>query len=99
MSWHQGDHPELLLPLEIPSSCRERVNIDFVTKLPTTPRNHDMIVTIIDSLTKRVHRFTIKEANLTAACFAGLFIEYYVRAHGIPVSIVSDRDVQFTSAF
>jgi hypothetical protein len=83
----------LLSPLDIPLSRGEHIYIDFVTKLLTMSQNHDTIVTIIDGLTKRVHRFTIQEADLTAEQFAQLILEHYFRAHKIPVSIASDRDV------
>jgi hypothetical protein len=43
----------LLSPLEIPMACRERINIDFITKLPITEKGNDTIVTIVDGLIKR----------------------------------------------
>lgn len=89
----------LLSPLDIPAARGERINIDFVTKLPTSTSGNDTIVTIVDGLTKRVRWFATKEAELTAERFAELFLEHYVRYRGIPESIVSDRDTRFTSEF
>lgn len=43
--------------------------------------------------------FATREANLIVEKFASLFIEHYVRAQGIPTSIVSDCDVRFQSNF
>jgi hypothetical protein len=39
------------------------------------------------------------EATLTVESFAGLFLEHYVRTHGIPLAIISARDVRFQSTF
>lgn len=52
-----------------------------------------MIVTIIDSLTKRVRQFATCEADLSAEKFTRLFIDNYICSHGIPTVIDSDRDV------
>ena len=89
----------LLSPLEVPVARGDRVNIDFVTKLPSSQSGMDTIVTIIDGLSKRVRWFAAKEADLTAERFAEMFLDNYVRHRGMPGSIVSDRDVRFTSAF
>jgi len=97
---HKNDRPYgLLQPLPIPLERAERVNIDFVTKLPTSEAGYDEVATIIDSLTKRAWWIPVKEADLTAEKFATAFIDGYVQSRGLPVSIVSDRDTQFTSAF
>jgi hypothetical protein len=89
----------LLSPLEIPNAWGGRVNIDFVTKLPMSKSGNDTIVKIIDALTKRVRWFGTKDAELSAEIFARLFLDHYVRAHGIPKAIVTDRDVRFQSTF
>jgi len=89
----------LLQPLPIPLEWAERVNTDFVTKLPTSEASHDVVATIIDPLTKRAWWIPIKEADLTAEKFATAFIDGYERSWGLPVSIVSDRDTRFTSGF
>jgi hypothetical protein len=81
----------LLTPLEIPSTRGKRVNIDFVTKLLTTTRNHDTIITIIDGLTKCARWFATREADLTSERFAQLFIKHYVRMLCVPISIFSDE--------
>jgi len=97
---HKNARPyELLQPLPIPLERAERVNIDFVTKLPTSKAGHDAVTTIIDPLTKRARWIPVKEADLTAEKFATAFIDGYVRSRGLPVSIVSDWDTRFTSGF
>ena len=89
----------LLQPLDIPDERWRRINIDFITKLLTTRTDQDTIITIIDALTKRAHWIATKESELTAAKFAEIFRDQYIRLHGLPDVIVSDWDVRFTSAF
>jgi len=97
---HKNARPYgLLQQLLIPLKWAERVNIDFVTKLPTSEAGHDAVATIIDLLTKRARWIPVKEANLTPEKFATAFIDGYVRSQGLLVSIVSDRDTRFTSGF
>jgi len=89
----------LLQALPIPTERAERVNIDFITKLPAGEGGYDAVATIIDLLTKRARLIPVKEAELTAETFAEAFIAAYVRNRGLPLSIVSDRDPRFTSKF
>jgi len=73
---HKNARPYgLLQPLPIPLERADRVNIDFVTKLPTLEAGHDAVATIIDPLTKRARWIPVKEANLTAEKFATAFID------------------------
>jgi hypothetical protein len=89
----------LLQPLEVPDRRWERINVDFITKLPKTRNGNDTIITFIDSLTKRAHWVATSEKELTAERFAEIFIDFYFRLHGMPSAIVSDRDARFTSRF
>ena len=88
----------LLQPLEIPEERWRRINIDFITKLPTVD-GYDTIITFIDALTKRAHWVVTTEKGLTAEKFAEIFTESFIRLHGLPDVIVSDRDVRFTGDF
>jgi len=89
----------LLQALPIPTERAERVNIDFITKLPAGEGGYDAVATIIDPLTKRAQWIPIKEAELTAKRFVEAFIAGYVRNRGLPFSLVSDRDTRFISKF
>ena len=87
----------LLEPLEIPDSRWQSVAMDFISGLPKSS-GFDTILTVTDRLTKMVHLIpTTKVA--TARDIAKLFLRHVIRHHGIPQSIVSDRDVKFTSHF
>lgn len=97
---HKNARPYgLLQVLPTPLERAERVNIDFINKLHTSESGYDAVATVIDPLTKRTRWIPVTEAELTAEKFATAFIAGYVRCHGLPVSIVSDRDARFTSNF
>jgi len=72
--------------------------MDFVTGLPRTRRSHDAIWVIVDRLTKSAHFLAIR-TTLPLEDLARLYIDEIVRLHGVPVSIISDRDTRLTSRF
>ena len=72
--------------------------MDFVTHLSRTTSGCDVIWVIIDRLTKVAH-FSPYCMTYTYLRMAQLYVRDIVRLHGIPVSIVSDRDPRFTSHF
>ncbi|KAK9048751.1 hypothetical protein SSX86_032282 [Deinandra increscens subsp. villosa] len=94
---HQRPYGKLQ-PLEIPVWKWEHVTMDLVTKLPRTARNHDAIWVIVDRLTKSAHFLPIRE-KYSSEKLADIYIDEIVSRHGVPVSIVSDRDTRFTSEF
>ncbi|GJX44403.1 hypothetical protein Tco_0261079 [Tanacetum coccineum] len=72
--------------------------MDFITKLPKTAARFDSIWVIVDRLTKSAHFLPMKETDLTEK-LTRLYMKEIVARHGIPVSIISDRDSHFTSKF
>ena len=84
--------------LPIPIWKWEKITMDFVTCLPRTQRQHDAIWVIVDRLTKSAHFLPINVED-SLEKLAKLYVEEIVRLHGVPVSIVSDRDPRFTSRF
>ena len=72
--------------------------MDFVIGLPWTQRQHDSIWVIVDRLTKSAHFLPINVED-SLEKLAQLYVDEIVRLHGVPVSIVSDRDPRFTSRF
>ncbi|KAL0553629.1 hypothetical protein IC582_007529 [Cucumis melo] len=88
----------LLQPLSIPKWKWENVSMDFITGLPRTLRGFIVIWVVVDRLTKSAH-FVPGKSTYTASEWAQLYMSEIVRLHGVPVSIVSDRDARFTSKF
>lgn len=88
----------LLLPLEIPQTPWQSISMDFITHLPSSRQGHTAIYVVVDRLTKMVRLAPCKDET-DAPEVAHLFMENVVRHHGIPYSIISDRDSRFTSKF
>ena len=89
---------ELLQPIRIPEWKWDRITMDFVVGLPLTGRKHDSVWVVVDRLTKSAHFLPVR-TDYSLDKLAELYIKEIVRLHGIPVSIISDRDPRFTSRF
>ncbi|GJU06930.1 putative reverse transcriptase domain-containing protein [Tanacetum coccineum] len=88
----------LLVQPEIPMWKWERITMDFITKLPKTSNEHDTIWVIVDRLTKSAHFIPTRETD-SMETLTRLYIKEIVSRHGVPISIISDRDSHFTSRF
>ncbi|GJY21122.1 putative reverse transcriptase domain-containing protein [Tanacetum coccineum] len=88
----------LLMQPNIPKWKWERITADFVTKLLKTSSGHDTIWVIIDRLTKSAHLIPIKD-TYSIETLTRLYIKEIVSRHGVPISIISNRDSRFTSRF
>ncbi|GKC76283.1 putative reverse transcriptase domain-containing protein [Tanacetum coccineum] len=88
----------LLVQPEIPQWKWENITMDFITKLPKTSSGYDTIWVIVDRLTKSPHFFPMKETD-SMERLTRLYLKEVVSRHGVPVSIISDRDGRFTSYF
>ncbi|GJR97698.1 reverse transcriptase domain-containing protein [Tanacetum coccineum] len=86
----------LLQQPEIPEWKWDKITMDFITKLPRSKNGHDTIWVIVDRLTKSAHFLAIREDYSTER-LARIYIDEIVARHGVPVSIISDRDGRFTS--
>ncbi|GJS78174.1 putative reverse transcriptase domain-containing protein [Tanacetum coccineum] len=76
----------------------ERIAMDFVMKQPRTSSGHDAIWVIVDRLTKSAHFLPMHE-DYKMDRLARLYLNEIVARHGVPISIISDRDSRFTSRF
>ncbi|GKA63654.1 putative reverse transcriptase domain-containing protein [Tanacetum coccineum] len=72
--------------------------MDFITKLPRTPSGYDSIWVIVDRLTKSAHFIPMNE-KYKMEKLTRLYLKEIVCRHGVPVSIISDRDPRFASRF
>nr|GEV51007.1 putative reverse transcriptase domain-containing protein [Tanacetum cinerariifolium] len=86
----------LLQQPEIPEWKWEKITMDLVTKLHRSSGGYDAIWVIMDRLTKSVHFLPIREDYKTEK-LARIYINEIVAIHGVPVSIISNRDGRFTS--
>ena len=88
----------LLQSIRIPEWKWDRITMDFVVGLPSTGARHDSVWVVVDRLTKSAHFLPLR-TDYSHDKLADLYIKEIVRLHGIPVSIISDRDPSFTSRF
>lgn len=87
----------LLQPLPIPENVWEDVSLDFIVGLPSF-QNNTTILVVVDRLSKAAH-FGMLPTNFTAVRVAELFAKMVSCVHGMPKSMVSDRDPIFLSKF
>ena len=65
---------------------------------PLTQQKHDSTWLIVDKLTKSAHFIPVR-MDYSMDRLAELHVEDIIRLHGVPLSIVFDRDLRFTSRF
>ncbi|GJX62506.1 putative reverse transcriptase domain-containing protein [Tanacetum coccineum] len=94
---HQNPSGLLQQP-KIPEWKWEKITMDFVSGLPRTPSGYDSIWVIVDRLTKSAHFLPMKKTD-SIEKLAQLYLKEIVCKHGVPTSIISDRDSLFTSRF
>ena len=72
--------------------------MDFMSGFPLTQQKLDSVWVIVDRLTKSAHFIPVR-IDYSMDRLAKLYVEEIVRLHGVPLSIVSNRDTRFTSRF
>lgn len=87
----------LLCPLPVPHHPWEDLSLDFITGLPPYHGN-SVILVVVDRFSKGIHLGMLPSSH-TAHAVASLFMDIVGKIHGLPRSLVSDRDPLFVSKF
>ena len=82
----------------MPTDPWQDVSIDFVLGLPRTPKKHDSIMVVVDHFSKMTH-FILCVKTSDASIIAKYYYDEVVRLHGLPKTIIFDRDVKFMCYF
>ncbi|GJS05647.1 putative reverse transcriptase domain-containing protein [Tanacetum coccineum] len=88
----------LLVQPDIPQWKWDNITMDFVMKLPKSSQGYDTIWVIVDRLTKSAIFVPMRETDLMGK-LARMYLKEVVTRHGIPLSIICDRDPRFASNF
>ncbi|XP_071932996.1 uncharacterized protein [Coffea arabica] len=84
----------LLQSLEVPEQAWQHISMDFIEGLPKSFGSN----VVVDRFTKYAH-FIPLASHYTAKIVADTFFDQIFKLHGLPLSIISDRDKVFSSAF
>jgi hypothetical protein len=89
-------YPGILQPLPVPQHAWQAISLDFIEGLPLSGV-YNTILVVVDRLSKYAH-FVAMHHPFTALKVAKIFMTSVYRLHGMPESIVFDRDRTFTIA-
>ncbi|GJU04378.1 putative reverse transcriptase domain-containing protein [Tanacetum coccineum] len=89
----------LLVQPDIPQWKWDNITMDFVMKLPKSSQGYDTIWVIVDRLTKSAIFVPMRETDPLEKLARMYLKEVVTRRHGIPISIICDRDPRFASNF
>ena len=88
----------LLQSLPIPDRYWDSISMDLITDLPVTSDGFDSILVVVDRLSKYAHFFPCKK-KINAEGIGRILTDHIFKDHGIPLSIITDRDPRFTGKY
>lgn len=87
----------LLQPLQVPTQFCSDISMDFIDGLPPS-NGKTILLVVVDRYSKYTHFLPLAHPY-SAVIVAQLFFDHIFKLHGLPETVVSDRDVYFTSSF
>ncbi|GJX63132.1 putative reverse transcriptase domain-containing protein [Tanacetum coccineum] len=84
---------------KIPVWKWEGIAMDFVNKLPRTSSDMNILGSVWDPIGIRSAHFLLCVRIISEKGWCRLYLNEIVARHGVPISIISDRDSRFTSRF
>ena len=103
--WHicqlakqQIQNTDLYTPLSVPNCSWQDVSMNFMLGLLKILRKHDFVLVVVDCSSKMAHFLPCSRTASTSRV-AKILFDGVIKLHALPKTIVSDRDVKFTSYF
>jgi hypothetical protein len=90
-------YPSLLAPLPVPTESWQMISMDFIEGLPRSGATNCLMV-IVDRFSKFAHFIPLSHP-FSAQQATQAFLDNIYHLHGLPATIISDRDRIFTSVF